>query len=434
MSEVALVYPYVYRQVRNAMLFHPLGIAHLSALLRRRGMDTLVQDHTFRIPGQELDILTESRPKIVGIYIMLTMIEDALSLARKIRKAMPGTVLICGGPMPTLRPGQFSGEFDVVFQGEASESFPAFCEDYLNLQSLPAVLKEYRRYPGIHARDGKNHRILTMAGTHSGEEELNRLPLPDRSDFEHQRYQQFWKEREGYSPAGIMTTYGCPHACDFCSKPVYGDLFRRRSMDRIMEEIRDIRSLGYDGLWIADDCFTLDTEHVRRFCERMIRENLRMEWTCLSRTDGLSEEVIDLMRGAGCRKMFFGLESGSNEVLRLMNKHTTVEKSEQTVRMISGKGIRTAGFFMVGYPGENYQTIEQTIDWALNLPLDEISFTIPFPLPGTKLFQKVSGLCAEADWGYENENRMIYASEFDEGYLNKRIEETYARFEAGKRQ
>jgi len=433
MSDIALIYPYVYRQVRNAMLFHPLGIAQLSAIFRHKGMDTLVQDYTFSSAVLGLDALIESRPKIVGVYVMLTMVGEALSLARRIRKALPGALLVCGGPMPTLRPGQFCEAFDVVFQGEASYSFPAFCEDYLQGESLDAVLREYQHYPGIYAHDGENGRILAMPALSTSEEDLNRLPLPDRNDFDHLKYQQFWMQKEGWSLAGIMTAYGCPHTCDFCSKPVYGGLFRRRSMDLLMEEIRSIRSLGYDGLWIADDCFTLDLEHVHRFCERMIREDMRMEWTCLSRTDGLDEAMVCLMRRAGCRKMFFGLESGSNEVLRLMNKRTTVEKSEQAIRMIASKGIRTAGFFMVGYPGETYETIEQTFDWALSLPLDELSFTVPFPLPGTGLFRRVNALRAEADWDYENENRMVYESEFDERYLNKRIEETYGRFEAEKK-
>lgn len=432
MSDIALIYPYVFRQARNAMLFHPLGIAQLSAVLRERGMDTLVQDHTFTGSGVGLKALVESGPKIVGIYIMLSMTADALSLARRIRQVLPGALLVCGGPMPTLRPGQFAGAFDVVFRGEASYSFPAFCRDYLQEGSLDGALRDYRRYPGIHALN-REGRLLSVPARPTGEEELDRLPLPDRSDFDHSKYRQFWLQKEGWSPAAIMTTYGCPHSCDFCSKPVYGGLFRKRGMDRLMEEVRGIRSLGYDGLWIADDCFTLDLGHVRRFCESMVGEDIGMEWTCLSRSDGPAEEMVDLMRRAGCRKMFFGLESGSNEVLRLMNKRVTVERAEQAVRMIAGKGIKTAGFFMVGYPGETCATIEQTLDWALRLPLDEISFTIPFPLPGTGLFRKIRGMRAEADWDYENENRMVYESEFDEDYLKRRIEETCARFEAGKR-
>ena len=98
------------------------------------------------------------------------------------------------------------------------------------------------------------------------------------------------------------------------------------------------------------------------------------------------------------------------------------------INLFSRSGIETAGFFMVGYPGETHETIEATLAWALKLPLNEISFTTPFPLPGTKLFDKVYGLQADADWSYENENRLIFRSEFDEKYLNGRIEETYSKF------
>ena len=122
------------------------------------------------------------------------------------------------------------------------------------------------------------------------------------------------------------------------------------------------------------------------------------------------------------------MESGSNEVLRLMNKHATVEEAEETIRLFSRCGIKAAGFFMVGYPGETYETIESTFAWALSLPLDEISFTVPFPLPGTRLFEKVHGIRAEADWRYENENLMVYLSEFDDAYLRRRIDETCAEF------
>jgi anaerobic magnesium-protoporphyrin IX monomethyl ester cyclase len=111
-----------------------------------------------------------------------------------------------------------------------------------------------------------------------------------------------------------------------------------------------------------------------------------------------------------------------------MNKHNTIEAAEKTLDLFTNSGIETAGFFMVGYPGETHETIETTFAWALKLPLKEVSFTIPFPLPGTKLFEKVCGIKDNEDWSYENENRIIYQSEFDEAYLNKRIEETYVQF------
>jgi anaerobic magnesium-protoporphyrin IX monomethyl ester cyclase len=204
-------------------------------------------------------------------------------------------------------------------------------------------------------------------------------------------------------------------------------------MDQIFEEIRDIRNWGYDGLWIADDGFTLELDHLRAFCEKLIREKLDMKWFCLSRVDSITRRDMDLMQQSGCRKVYLGLESGSNEVLRLMNKQTTVEMAEETVALFAQSGIKSAGFFMIGYPGETYASIETTLEWSLTLPLDEISFTIPYPLPGTKFFEKTISVREEADWNYENENRFVYHSDFDEIYLKKRIAEAYSRFAAGRK-
>ncbi len=430
MPDIVLLYPYSHEQNRSTMLFHPLGIAQINALLQEAGMEASVMDLTFEGLDGVVDMLAMMKPKVVGMYVMLTMIENAGLLARLIRKHFPTMLLVCGGPMPTLRPEQFSRDFDVVFRGEAARAFPLFCRDFLTSGDIGDVLQHHNLYPGLYARNPVNNEILGTPVQPLDEDGINDLPIPCRKDFPHHLYQQTWSRREGFSPAGIMTSYGCPHSCNFCSKPIFGSNFRRRDMGRIREEIRDIRSWGYDGLWIDDDCFTLDLGHVRSFCEMMIREEFSMKWICLSRTKDIPHKVVGLMKEAGCKKVFFGLESGSNTVLKLMNKHTTVEGAERTIRLFSQCGIETAGFFMVGYPGETIETIEATFAWALTLPLNEISFTIPFPLPDTKLFQQVSGLQADADWRYESENRLIYKSEFDEEYLHKRIEETNARFAA----
>ena len=131
MSDIVLMYPYTYKHARDAMLFHPLGVAQLSALLRQEGLDTLVKDFTFLHDDDEvMNELVEARPDVVGIYVMLTMVKKAHRLARKIRKLLPDALLVCGGPMPTLRPEQFSPVFDLVFRGEAINSLPRFCKDY----------------------------------------------------------------------------------------------------------------------------------------------------------------------------------------------------------------------------------------------------------------------------------------------------------------
>ncbi len=436
MTDVMLIYPYFDTHAPQALLFHPQGIAQLTAVLRAAGVDVGVVDCTFR---QRADVLTEieaARPKIVGISIMVSMSDNARDIARAIRDRMPETLLVCGGPLPTLRPRQFYREFDLVFRGEAAQAFSDFCRDYLEaeipVQGLADFVRRPEAWPGIHYQPPDGGATIQTAPQSSGETLLNQLPLTDRSDYDHARYQQFWHDREGYSLAGIMTTYGCPYHCDFCSKPIFGSWFRRRDMDRIVAEIRDIKTWGYNGLWIADDCLTLDFEHLRAFCRRLIADKLDMRWWCLSRIDKITAQEIDLMQAAGCRKVFFGLESGSNAVLELMNKQTTVEMAEETLALFAPSAIRTAGFFMVGYPGETQETIETTFQWALTLPLDDISFTIPYPLPGTRLYEKVYNVQTEIDWQYENENRITYQSEFDESYLKGRIAEVTAQFAAGK--
>jgi anaerobic magnesium-protoporphyrin IX monomethyl ester cyclase len=434
---VLLIYPYFFTHAPNAMLFHPLGIAQLAAVLREQGLSAQVIDCTFEHREEVISKITAARPRIIGVYIMLSMSENALNLAREIRDLLPETLLVCGGPLPTLRPGRFSDAFDLIFCGEAGESFPRFCRDYMefpgSLRDLSTFLKRPEDYPGLCYRDPASAKLVRTPSRASDEKALDRLPLPDRSDYDHSRYQRFWMELEGFSLAGIMTSYGCPFACDFCSKPIFGNRFRRRSMDRIFQEIRDIKHRGYTGLWIADDCFSLDPAHVRSFCRRMISEDLDMKWFCLSRVDRITRNDIDLWEAAGCRKVFFGLESGCNEVLELMNKKTTTEVAEQTVRWFAESNIRTAGFFIVGYPGETYASIEATFEWALSLPLDEISFTVPFPLPGAPLYSKVMKIDTGFDWQYENENRMSYQSDFDEDYLRRRIETVYEQFKSRRK-
>ena len=130
--------------------------------------------------------------------------------------------------------------------------------------------------------------------------------------------------------------------------------------------------------------------------------------------------------------MYLGLESGSDETLRLMNKQVTVEQGIRAVHLFSRAGIGTAGFFMVGYPGETVGSIEKTFALVLSLPLDEAWFTIPLPLPGTPLFSRVADIALWDDWEVSNQVKFVYPSEFDERWLGRRIRETMEAFRKKK--
>ena len=426
MPKVALVFPYFRTRAQTEMLFPPLGPASLTAQLRKRGIETRIFDCTFQTFAQVRKALLGYQPDIVGISSMITINRNTFRFAELVRERLPEALLVAGGPMPTLYPERYNGPFDLVFRGEADLSFPNFCQDYFtlelprrNLHKLPLA-----DYAGLYA-----HTLDLQVDNpcaHHSEKEIRLFPLPERSDFDHARYQQAWLAKDGTKTTSIMITLGCPFDCDFCSRPIYGNLYRRRDLNAVFEEIEQIRRLGYDSLWIADDNFTLNLNFLREFCQGMIGHN--MGWSCLSRSTGINAEIAQLMKAAGCRRVYLGLETGSPETLRLMNKRATVEDGINAVHHFRQAGVQVAAFFIVGYPGETIASIEKTFEFALSLPLDEISFNVPFPLPGSSLFDRVSGIDPTKDWSIENDVTFVYTSEFDPRWLRRRVRQTMRAF------
>ena len=429
---VTLVYPYFRYKDPVEKLFPPLGIAYLASQLKERGIPVTVEDCTFETFDEVIDRIAESRPAIIGISIMVTMSRNAFSLLKELQGRLPGTLFVAGGPLPTVNPAMFAQRFDLVFCGEGDVTFPRFCQDYLTSGSSPQYLKTLDpvSYPGLYmSRDGQ---VRSSPPVHHPSEILDRLPLPDRSGFNHHQYQAAMEKNSGLKQTSIIVTRGCPFSCDFCSKPVWGDRFRKPPLEKVFREIDEIRSYGYTSLWIADDCFTLDSEYLTAFCREMIRQGVPVGWTCLSRVDRLTPGLVDLMKRAGCIRVYLGLESGSNDTLRLMNKRITVEQGIRAVHLFSRAGIGTAGFFMVGYPKETVESIEKTFALVLSLPLDEAWFTVPLPLPGTPLFARVADLRKWEDWEVSNQVKFVFPSEFDERWLERRINETMEAFRKNK--
>jgi anaerobic magnesium-protoporphyrin IX monomethyl ester cyclase len=426
-SRVAIVFPCFRTRSRTEMLFPPLGAAALASQLRQRGLQTRVFDCTFGSVRQVHKALLAYQPDIVGIYSMISLSRNTFRLATMVRASLPGSLVVAGGPMPTLYPDRYGPPFDAVFRGESDLSFPRFCRDFGGLNGSRQTLEELplETYEGLFVRDGALE--VDNPAIHYGERDIDSFPLPDRSDFDHAAYQRVWLEKAGTKTTSIITTLGCPFDCDFCSKPVFGDLFRRRNLDAVFEEIEQIRGLGYDSLWIADDNFTLSSAHLDEFCRRMVGRN--MTWSCLSRSTGIDQALALQMKEAGCSRVYLGLESGSQDTLVLMNKKARLPDSIDTVHRLRAAGIEVAAFFIVGYPGETISSIEETFRLALTLPLNHISFNVPFPLPGSTLFDRVIDVRVDQDWTQENEVTFVYKSEFDARWLRRRIAQTIRTFE-----
>ena len=424
---VALVFPYFRTRARTEVLFPPLGLALLSAHLKRAGVEARVFDGTFSSLDALLDDLVAWRPAVVGISAMVSLTGNAVRVAAAVRERLPDALLVAGGPLPTVFPGRFLPHVDVVFRGEADLSFPAFCRDYLQHGATPLTTGDLPldEYAGLVA-DRRGSRVDNPP-VHHTQEQIADFPLPDRGDFDHRAYQREWTHT-GHRPTTLLATLGCPFGCEFCSKPVFGREVRVRPLDAVFAEIDEIVHFGYDGLWIADDTFTLRRDYLEEFCRRMTP--LGLTWSCLSRVNGIDRSTARLMRASGCGRVYLGLESGSQATLDLMQKETTVEQGVRAATVYREAGIEVAAFFIVGYPGETVADIEQTFAFALDLPLAEISFNVPMPLPGSRLWERLAGDDEGRDWTHENEVTFVFGSDIDESWLRRRIDETMTAFAA----
>ncbi|TFG29005.1 MAG: B12-binding domain-containing radical SAM protein [Promethearchaeota archaeon] len=433
---IVLIYPYFKTEDNiNQKLFNPLGIGLLSAQLKQQGINVVKIDCTFKGINEVMKEITRLKPKIIGFYTMITFTKSIFTLFNAFNSKLPESLFICGGPLASLFPEIFSIDFDIIFRGEMDKSFSDFVRQYFNSGlDKESFIKSHdlSKYSGIYIQ--KYNVVYDNKAIHLSETEFRDLPLVDREDFDHIKYQTFWEEKEGFKATSILTTAGCPFNCDFCSKPIFGNHFRKRDINEIIREIEIIKTLGYNYLWISDDCLTLNLDFLENFCDKLIEKNLNMKYSCLSRVDTLNLELLKKMKQSGCEKVYLGLESGDNEILKLMKKKLTVEKAKQGVKLLKKAGIKIAGFFIVGYPGETWETIEKTFNFALELDLDEVSFNVPYPLPGSELFKRVSYIDLNKDWIIENETKFVYKSNFDETILQEKIKAFYNIYDQKKKQ
>ncbi len=427
-KRVVLIYPYFRDKDPVEKLFAPLGIAYLTSQLKALSVPVTLVDCTFESLEDVVDSVALINPAIIGISIMISNSRNGFAIAKALRERLPKTLFLAGGPLPTLYPERFLPDFDLVFRGEGDLIMPNFCQAYLEAEDGHDFLAELNPfdYPGIYLQGSST--IKSSPQIHHSEEVIRNLPTPYREGSQNALYQHFWRQEAGCKPTTIMITRGCPYNCEFCSKPVWGSEFRKPTMDKVFEEILEIKALGYDQLWIADDSFTLDLNFLKEFCMEKISRGISIDWTCLSRTRGLDLKTAELMKRAGCVKVYLGLESGSDKVLALMKKNATVQDGIDAVELFHDIGIKTAGFFIVGYPGETPDTVQRTFNHALALPLDEIFFNVPIPLPGSALFSRVVGIHRQGDWEKASDVKFLYDSDFDEEALRRDIDWTMAEF------
>ncbi len=383
------------------------GLLCLAAVARRAGSAVAVVEASARnlSPEAALQEVVAFKPDVVGFTATTSEIVQAADLARRVKMALPQVLTVIGGchvtalPEDTLR--SFPA-FDMAVIGEGEETLCEMLQRMSGGERCPAV-------EGAVVRDGDAVRRM---GARPLIHELDSLPLPAwelLAGFPRDFHPSPGRIRR-WPCASVVFTRGCPNQCVFCDRSVFGNRCRAYTPAYAVELVRDLHDRhGVRELLIEDDTFVLSKDRVREFCERLIGRRIGISWSCLGRADRVDPDLLKLMRKAGCWHISYGVESGDPDILKAMHKRLDVDQIRMAIRWSREAGLRTKGFFIVGFPGETQQSLAKTKALACSLALDDISVMQMTPFPGSELYEMAErhGIF-ERDWRKMNVLNTVF--------------------------
>jgi anaerobic magnesium-protoporphyrin IX monomethyl ester cyclase len=378
--KIALIGPKWNQMVNN---YPPLGLAYLAAVAEQQGHDVRVFDFGLR-PQKPLEAdlaeVIDFHPDLVGFTSMTTAQQSVEQSAAPL-KAELGVPLVIGGPHATVLPeGTLSDpHFDFLVYAEGEETWR---------ELLRAIAAGNERYAGITGLWWKQDGHIVRNAERPLIADLDALPFPARHLMEIDRYPLF--APNGERMLTVLSSRGCPYNCSFCFKGIVGRTYRQRSPANIVAELKQlIADYGVRHYYFIDDLFTINVQRLDSLMDAFLGAGLDIRWQCLARVDRVQPGILQKMYRAGCREIHYGIESGNLEILAATAKHIKLHQVEQAVAWTEAAGIAAKGYFMLGLPGDNEQTMQQTIEFAASLPLSEAMFSIATPFPGTRLWDEL---------------------------------------------
>ena len=219
---------------------------------------------------------------------------------------------------------------------------------------------------------------------------LDSIPFPARDLYKLDLYRSAPTKKVSDDDATpLLTSRGCPYSCKHCpSDIIWNRNVRYRSADNVAQEIEEcVLKYNLKEFNFFDDTFTINKKRVIEICNKIKERNLNISWICFSRTNTIDDELVKNMKSSGCKKISFGLESGDQKILELIGKKTTIDMGRSAVQTVRKYGIPVHASFMIGNIGETKMSIKKTIDFATSLDIDNATFFITTPFPGTELYQ-----------------------------------------------
>jgi radical SAM superfamily enzyme YgiQ (UPF0313 family) len=239
---------------------------------------------------------------------------------------------------------------------------------------------------------------------------LDELPLPNRHLFPIENYLETWKKAHGKSALNISTQRGCPYTCKWCSTAVYGQSYRRRSPEKVVDELTQLmNTYAPDTFWFVDDVFTVSHKWMRGFAEAIQNSGLKIQYECITRAERMNEEIIQILKETGCFRVWIGAESGSQKIIDAMDRRVDVNLVKNQLIATKKAGIETGTFIMVGYPGETYEDILETAAYLEAAQPDHFTITKSYPIKGTALYQEIASDITHApDWNSSTDREIEF--------------------------
>jgi len=348
----------------------PLGICYVAAACEAAGAEVIIIDYIVSryTPEKLWEQLDEFKPDVVGATSVTLNFFAGAEILKAAKQHCPSVVTVMGGPHVSFDAENTLAQFpeiDAVILGEAENTL---------MQWLPAAKNRsaWNDIKGLAFFDGEN-----FISTGSGDfiENLDALPQPSRHLLPLSKYKAL-----GF-PISIITSRGCPNKCIFClGRKMVGFKVRYRDPALVVDEIEAVLAMGFERINIADDLFTANKKRVKVLCEEILNRNIQFGWSAFARVDTVDEETLSIMKKAGCDAVSFGIESGNPEMLKRVKKRITLDQARQAVAACKKVGMIAHASFMVGLPGEDHQTMQDSFDFAKELDIEHgYHFLAPFP-------------------------------------------------------
>lgn len=377
----------------------PNGLMWLTAYLKDKGFDISARNLSNKDWDYAKRVILEEKPDIVGISCFSFNRRACVELARIVKLASKDTIVVFGGPHATLMAEQMLANYpqiDFIVKGEAE----------LVMEDLLQHIKEDKDTGNVKGLFMRKDNKVVFSGDQELIADLDRLPLPAR----HFRYNQ------------IITARGCPADCIYCATPkLCGRKVRFRSAKHVVDEIEMLhKKYKISYFFLSDDTFNIKKEHLISICDEIIKRKLQIVWNCMLRVDMVSREMFESMKKAGCVSVFFGIESGSPEILKTLNKGITREQVKEACRLAREFGFEIQTYFIVGSPGESSSTIEETRNLISEIRPMAVTTTLMTLYPGTGLYERAreSGFISDDFWLSEEPER-IYTKDHSLEQLEK---------------